>query len=446
MSPSLYCPVGTNSYQLTQPNSGDSSGNPQSKCTLLKAGLKCKHKATYASLIAMAIYSSPNKRLMLHQIYAFVDAHRLLVPAAVHPNWKNSVRHNLSLRSCFRKVPRWALDGKKLSAYWELDMESLPPAAAAAVSELKTHGLMQFPFDQYVSEESSDHGEEDAEDNSTPSANSRKLAWVGSNPRSMQQIATTIPHAVRRWTATPEISEEDTDDESHGTAALHAAAQRQQQHMAWVYGRSQFAPPPNHPAAMHHQHQQHMHLVQPQHAINPFYYGPRPPPMHPMYAGHPSFPAGPPSYPAASHAMMHHAQIASRPANLHPGVHGGIHHPVHSGYMHPLRSASEPAFGRADNDAYTPPRSPASLRRSTTVAGKSQKLKKRPSPKPVRTQIQHDETDDDDDTVLVVRPKSSKKRTSSNAGKSDVRRSKSEDSTDSLLGILAHAATIIDTN
>jgi len=54
------------------------------------ASFKTKHKATYASLIALAIESSPKKQLMLNDVYAFVEAHRALVPTASHPNWKVS--------------------------------------------------------------------------------------------------------------------------------------------------------------------------------------------------------------------------------------------------------------------------------------------------------------------------------------------------------------------
>lgn len=108
-------------------------------------GLRAMHKPTYASLIAMAIHSSPDKRLMLNEIYDFVNAHRTLVPTASQPNWKNSIRHNLSLRPCFKKVPRWSSDGKKLSAYWVLDQTCLPSAAQSMVQQLDSVGNIRFP-------------------------------------------------------------------------------------------------------------------------------------------------------------------------------------------------------------------------------------------------------------------------------------------------------------
>lgn len=332
-------------------------------------------------------------------------------------------------------------------------MVALPPAAAAAVAELNTHGLMQFPFDKYVSEDCSDNGEDDADDEGAGSAAGPggSAKWVGSNPRSAQQSHTSPSHmaGAQRWT-TPEISEEDTDDESHATAAAQAAARHHQQHMAWIYGRQQFLQPPHHAAAIQHSYQQHLHLMRQQQAMNAFYYGHQPPAMHPMYPGVPQ------NYPSVSSAhMLHRPNMVPRPGAIHPSMHA-THYPVHSAFVHPVgRSASEPVGGPAENDVYTPPRSPAMHRSSVDqdISIKVPKLKKRPSPKPSRVRVQNsDDTDDDDDAVIVVRPKSTKRRAiktigNHTAGKSEVKRSKSgEDSTDSLLGILAHAATIVDSN
>ena len=57
-----------------------------------------------------------------------------------HPNWKNSVRHNLSLRPCFKKVPQLSSDGKRLRSYWELDTSCLP-AAAEEMIEVRDAGM-----------------------------------------------------------------------------------------------------------------------------------------------------------------------------------------------------------------------------------------------------------------------------------------------------------------
>ncbi|EGD81650.1 hypothetical protein PTSG_02366 [Salpingoeca rosetta] len=83
---------------------------------------------TYAALIAVAIAGAPEKRLVLDDVYSFVGKYRRLVPAA-NDNWRNSVRHNLSLRKCFVKVPRRNDAGKLLSAWWTVAEEGLPKTA-----------------------------------------------------------------------------------------------------------------------------------------------------------------------------------------------------------------------------------------------------------------------------------------------------------------------------
>ncbi|KAG0176097.1 hypothetical protein DFQ28_007734 [Apophysomyces sp. BC1034] len=85
---------------------------------------------SYASLIAQAILTSREQRLTLREIYEWVQTRYPHLYEANETGWQNTIRHNLSLNRCFKKIPRVNQHGPNRGkgtkgGYWTVDMEQL---------------------------------------------------------------------------------------------------------------------------------------------------------------------------------------------------------------------------------------------------------------------------------------------------------------------------------
>ena len=94
-----------------------------------------KPNQSYIGLIGKAILSSPQKKLVLSDIYNFVLTHYPYFRNK-GPGWRNSIRHNLSLNECFLKVGR-SPNGK--GHYWAINPANLEDFSKGEYRRKRAH-------------------------------------------------------------------------------------------------------------------------------------------------------------------------------------------------------------------------------------------------------------------------------------------------------------------
>ncbi|XP_036405065.1 forkhead box protein N3-like isoform X1 [Megalops cyprinoides] len=88
----------------------------------LRQNPNCKPPYSFSCLIFMAIEDSPSKRLPVKDIYNWI-LHHFPYFANAPTGWKNSVRHNLSLNKCFKKVDKDRSQSVGKGSLWCIEAE-----------------------------------------------------------------------------------------------------------------------------------------------------------------------------------------------------------------------------------------------------------------------------------------------------------------------------------
>lgn len=109
----------------TPPRGGQAKGpfTPDSLANKRKSPSKPPY--SFSSLIFMAIEEAPMKRLPVKDIYSWIMEHFPYFRDA-RLGWKNSVRHNLSLNKCFKKVDKDKGQNVGKGSLWTVDPEYRP--------------------------------------------------------------------------------------------------------------------------------------------------------------------------------------------------------------------------------------------------------------------------------------------------------------------------------
>ncbi|CAL8287729.1 unnamed protein product [Gadus morhua 'NCC'] len=87
-----------------------------------RPGPDCKPPYSFSCLIFMAVEEAPDKRLPVKEIYGWILQHFPYF-AGAPTGWKNSVRHNLSLNKCFKKVDKERGQSVGKGSLWCIDPE-----------------------------------------------------------------------------------------------------------------------------------------------------------------------------------------------------------------------------------------------------------------------------------------------------------------------------------
>ncbi|KAG0199028.1 Pre-rRNA-processing protein fhl1 [Mortierella sp. GBA30] len=152
---------------------------------------------SYASLIAQAINSTPQRKLTLNGIYQHITQHYPYYQMAQN-GWQNSIRHNLSLNKAFVKVPRSDNEPGK-GAFWTIDQScegqfsnGVYKRNRRAMSSKPAGDRSESPFDQDKPRKRINTGAEPSS-SQTAQSSTASIMSTGQMSQGATQTATTQP-------------------------------------------------------------------------------------------------------------------------------------------------------------------------------------------------------------------------------------------------------------
>jgi hypothetical protein len=138
---------------------------------------------SYIGLIAIAILSSPEKRLVLSDIYQYIlDNYTYFHHRG--SGWRNSIRHNLSLNDCFMKSGRSA-NGK--GHYWQIHPANLEDFSRGDFRRRRAQRRVRRSLGLTVPEEDEEDDEE-VDD----------LSVVMTPPSSISPVSSSLTNAANK--------------------------------------------------------------------------------------------------------------------------------------------------------------------------------------------------------------------------------------------------------
>ena len=163
--------------ELQQFHNHSQNGDAANCCRILMKQEEPKPAHSYIGLIALAILSTPEKKLVLSDIYQWILDNYVYFHTR-GSGWRNSIRHNLSLNDCFMKSGR-SSNGK--GHYWTIHPANMEDFSRGDFRRRRAQRRVRKSLGLTLPEEDAEDEEEDDELLTPPSSLSPVLPKTFNN-------------------------------------------------------------------------------------------------------------------------------------------------------------------------------------------------------------------------------------------------------------------------